>query len=766
MHPHLHDIDDAVWITHPAWADDTPPLQAPVLRWSGSIGSPVRSARLTVAGLGVWEARINGAPSSADVLEPGVSETRTRVATVSHDVTSLLREGVNELVVELGEGPSHVREVEGRYTKFAGLRVAPRARVALVVETADGRTERHVSGPGWGAMLGPTTLSHWYGGEDYDARLEPAGWHTAAGTPDAAWEPVAVVGGPQDGPRPWERQAPPMRVVDVVEERTRLPLTDGATVDLGRNLAGRQVLRLGPGFPAGARVEMFPAEYVHDDGRVDQSSTGRTIMDTYTAGGGTASGGTATWRPRFCYHGFRYLQLRVVAADGTVLPVDDVHVSAEQIMTDDPVVGRFTTSDATLQGVYDLVVRAAESNLYSVPTDCPHREKLGWLEQLDQVFEPVSARFDVSAHYADMITHMQDSQTPDGLIPDIAPELVVFEDGFRDDVSWGGVVWHLPRHLHRQYGDLAPARHAWDAGVRYLDYVERSAGGGLLDHGLGDWITLDDSTPRPLVATYGWVRMLDSATEVAEALGRDADAARFRGRAGELREMLEAEYVTGGGEDLVVGSGSQASLALLVDLGALGGTRHEAAGQQLVARIHDAGDRITVGEIGLAALQRVLVERGEHELLRTVYTRLDVPSYGTMLDAGETTLHEHWTGRATDGSANHFMLGYVAHWLTGSVAGLRQDVGSVAWDRALVAPAPVAGVESAATHHDSPAGRYSVAWRRDEEGLVLRVVVPAAGSARLVLPDGFVPATTDEVSVSDLGPGTHVRRLVERPRVD
>ena len=90
-------------------------------------------------------------------------------------------------------------------------------------------------------------------------------------------------------------------------------------------------------------------------------------------------------------------------------------------MTDNLVVGEFTTSDATLQGVYDLVVRAAESNLYSVPTDCPHREKLGWLEQLDQVFLPVSFRFDVADHYADMITHMKDSETHDGLIPDIAP---------------------------------------------------------------------------------------------------------------------------------------------------------------------------------------------------------------------------------------------------------------------------------------------------------------------------------------------------------
>src|SRR5699024_10815791 len=130
--------------------------------------------------------------------------------------------------------------------------------------------------------------------------------------------------------------------------------------------------------------------------------------------------------------------------------------------------------------------------------DCPHREKLGCLEQLHQVFEPAAFRWDVREQWQDMVTHMVDAQTPDGLVPDIAPELVVFdfdfEPGVRDDVNGGGAIWHLPALRWGHYGTLEPAQEAWDAGLRYLDYLEEQAGEGLLGTGLGDWIALDEST--------------------------------------------------------------------------------------------------------------------------------------------------------------------------------------------------------------------------------------------------------------------------------
>ena len=146
--------------------------------------------------------------------------------------------------------------------------------------------------------------------------------------------------------------------------------------------------------------------------------------------------------------------------------------------------------------------------------------------------------------------------------------------------------------------------------MRYLDFIEKSAQGDLLDHGLGDWITLDDSTPRALVATCGWVRMLDSAAGLADALDTPGRGA-FRARAKDLRRKLETTYVDRLGVGGTIGSGSQASLALLIDVNVLTRARRADAARELIQLIHREGDRITVGEIGLAALQRVLIEHDD-----------------------------------------------------------------------------------------------------------------------------------------------------------
>ena len=745
----ITDLDGAPWITHPDWAGDEPPNIAPVLRTLIDLSEQPVRARVTIAALGVWTADLDGRSITDQVLEPGTSDFGTRVATTSHDVTGLMSVGVNQFRLQLGEGSAHVRRVPDRYTKLVGRLVAPRARVGFLIDFADGRQLRITTGPDWQAQLGPTTLSHWYGGEDYDATREGGDWTSAVVVADA-----------DAAPRPWARRQPPMRVVESLAPVQRTMIKDSAIIDFGRNLAGREVITLTDHFPAGATVQIWPAEYLGEDGHVDQHSTGWPIFDSYRG-----RGGAACWRPQFCYHGFRFLEVRVIDADGGPLPATEelVAVDAERIMTDNRPVGSFSTSDPTLDGIHDLVGRAIDSNLFSVPTDCPHREKLGWLEQDHLVFEPVARRYHIDDHFADLITHMSDAQTADGLIPDIAPELVVFDIpthlgtdfGYRDDVNWGSAIWQIPRLLHRTYADLEPARRAWQPGMAYLDYIDRLAGDDLLDHGLADWITLDDATPRALVASYGHARMLDAAVELAPLLGHDQQADDLRHRAITIRRRLAVHFVDSRLRTPVIPD-TQASIALLLDLGAvLPATHQQAAEQQLLARIHADGDRFTVGEIGLPALIRQLTRLGEHELIRTMATRTDVPGYGQMLAEGCTALAEHWTGAGSRASANHFMLGYIDRWLIGSVAGLAQAPDDIGWRHAVIAPVPLAGVDWAATDYDHEGGRWSVRWDRSADRIRLQATVPAGAVADIVTPPGLRDVEDPDVEK----PGAHRRRV-------
>lgn len=719
------------WVTHPAWAADDPPWEQPTLRTHWRFDAVPRTAVLHVLAYGVWHATIGGTPVSEDVLEPGQSAFATRVSARRYDVAAMLRAGTNELVLQLGEGPAHVRRAPDRYTKFVGAPAGgPRARVVLEVED-DGGRHLLASGAHWQARLGPTTLSHWYGGEDYDARLEPPGWLTTEGSADEGWGPVAVVGGPQDGPEPWQRRAHAMRVLEVLAPVRTIQHERSFVVDLGRNVAGFPRLEVAE-LPPGTVLTLRPAEFVDEDGHVDQRSVGTRVFDTVTS-----AGRPLTWQPRFAYHGFQYLEVEQLDPAGVPVTPDPaaIRVQGLPVMAADRRTGTLRLGDPVLDRVDTLITNAAQSNMMTVPTDCPHREKLGWLEQTHLVFEPLAFRWDIRDHWHDLIAHMRDAQTADGLIPDIAPELVVFdvdgEPGFRDDVNWGGAIWHLPALLWRHYGALEPARDAWDAGLRYLEHIDGQAGDGVLATGLGDWIALDDSTPRPLVAGWGHARMLDSAAAVARALRRPAHERRMRDRAAEVRSRLAEAF----GADL--DTGSQATAALLADAGVLDPVGRSRAVRRILDLLAQGDDQLTVGEIGLPAVLRVLAAAEEHEAIYRFVTQTHGPGYGQMVADGATALLEHWTGMRTRKSSNHFMLGAIGTWFISSVAGLAQAPDGVGWRRAVVSPRPLENVSTAALTFDSPAGPYAVAWHRDDDQLTLELTVPDGAEARLVPPPGY-----------------------------
>ncbi|WP_175477083.1 family 78 glycoside hydrolase catalytic domain [Ruania alba] len=706
------------------------------------------TAELHVLGAGVWTAHLAGRPISEDVLEPGISEFRTRIAARRYPVADLLRVGENELLLQLGEGAAHVRRLPGRYTKFAERRVAPRARVVLHMRFDDGTEEWVESDDAWEARLGPTSLSHWYGGEAYDARTAPSGWPSV--TSSADWVQAEVVGEASTGPEPWRRSAPPQRVIERLEVVTAHQVESATVLDFGVNISGRQHLEVS-NLPAGTTVRMWPSEHLDDRGWIDQRSTGGPVFDSYVS-----DGNPGRWHPQFSYHGFRYLGVEVLDPEGQVVRAEPgtVTVTAEVIHTDNTRVGRLELSDPVLARVDELVTRAAASNLASVPTDCPHREKLGWLEQDYLVFDALAFRWDIRAHWNDIVVHMVDAQTDAGLIPSIAPELVVFDfldPGFRDDVNWGGAIWHIPAALYRCYGDLTAAQTAWTAGVRYLEYLEGQVEDDLLDAGLGDWITLCPTTPRALVATYGLARCYESAAATAGALAKASEAVRFRERADELRAILRERFGT---------IDTQAGRALLLDLGAVKGESAAEMAAALAAQVAAADYQIEVGEIALPALVRVLARFDQHEVLYRLVTQDSGPGYGQMVADDLTALGEHWTGARTNGSVNHFMLGYISSWFIEHLAGLSQHEDSIAWQRARIAPQFIDALESATADHVSANGRYAVGWQRQGETVHLEIQVPPDGGADLSAPSGYV--LDDGRGVIALGPGTHVVTMIRR----
>lgn len=720
----LHRTDwTGSWITGDRWLGDQDPAALPLLARQFDLGKGVRQARLYITALGLYDATVNGRPVTRAVLEPPNTDYRERVVYSTYDVTRLLRTGANTIGVRLGNGTYNVRRNGDRYSKYVGAQGPPKLLAQLEVTLADGRRVTVATGHTWRSTLGPTTFAQWYGGEDDDARREPTGWDRP-GADLSAWRGAAVADDP--GIALTARSAPPIapagtrRTVKITE-----PKPGTYVFDLGENVAGWPVLRVNG--PAGTTVTMRPGERLGADGLVDQGTMtaggnrGTPIYDRYTLSGR----GTETWHPRFVYHGLRYLQ--VTGLPGT--PRRDT-VSAIVLRAANDKAGTFTSSDRLLDGIHTIIDRSVQGNMYSILTDCPDREKLGWLEETHLVQPTVTGGYDVEAYYRSLFTNMDGAQVDSGLIPDIAPEYVVFSGGVRDDPNWGSALILGAWQHYRTYGDTRPLAGHYPAMRRYLNYLTSKASGNLLDYGLGDWAATDQSTPVGIAATYGYYRSASALAHIAGVLGKTGDAAGYRKLAADIGDAFNAKYADGD----TYGSGSQAGDAFALDMGVVPDGKRAAVLNHLVASITARGDHLTVGEIALPATFRMLSAAGRDDVIYRIARQVTAPSYGYQVVRGATALTEYWDGPTGYGSQDHFMLGALDSWFTTGLAGIRQTGGSVGYGSLEIAPSVVGNLTHASASYRTPRGTVASAWRRSGHTLRLTVAIPAGAPARVTVP--------------------------------
>ncbi|MEV7816609.1 family 78 glycoside hydrolase catalytic domain [Streptomyces flaveolus] len=698
------------------------PAGLPLLTDDFTLPQDARSARLYIAGLGIYDATLNGRPVGDAVLEPANTTYAERVQYATYDVTDLLRPGANTIGVALGNGMADVVSTADRYRKLYGNLSDPKLIARLEVTLADGSVRTVTSGDDWRTTLGPTTSSNWYGGEDYDARREIPRWDEPGGDRHA-WPHAVAVSAPGPADRPAVLSARETEPVKVVETLTGTEVAGAAgsrVFDLGRNIAGWPELTVDA--PAGTTVRVYPAESLKD-GHAFQSisNVGAPLWDSYT----TRGDGRETWHPRFGYHGFRYLEVKGLPEGATVA------VRGKVLRTDNASAGDFSSSDPLINDIHGLIRRAIEGNMMSVLTDCPSREKLGWLEQDQLVFPALAANYDMQAYLRKIVRDMADAQTADGLVPSTVPEYTSLPGAYRNDSNWGGAFVLVPWQLYTTYGDRQTLQTYYPRMRAYAAFLERQVSGGILDYGLGDWFTPDRTFPRAVAGTYGYWRVVDALSRIAGVLGDAEAAATYRAEADAATRALAAKYydaTTG-----TFGGGGQGAEALALDMGAYPAGERDRLLGHFTSSVQNTGYHLLLGEISLPAAFRVLSAAGRDDIVHAVATRTTSPSYGYQVRAGNTTLGESWDGGPGQ-SQNHFMLGAIDSWFTTRVAGLSQTADSVGYAELLVDPAVEGEMTSASASHRTPYGTARTAWQRDADTFRLTLDVPAGSTAEVHVP--------------------------------
>jgi alpha-L-rhamnosidase len=750
----------------PAAINTDPPVAPrplPLFRRAFEITRTVAQAIVCVSGLGQYELRLNGARVGAAVLQPGWTNYRKTILYDTYDVTRGLRPGTNMLGLLLGNGMYAVEKYAGRYTKRVGSFGQPKLILQLRLVYGDGSTDLIVSDASWATRPGPIVLSQAYGGEDFDARLEPRGWDMPSVPTDSGsdqhpprWQPVVLVDGP-GGVLKAQDVAPVTIAKTLTAVSSSQPLAGITVFDLGQNFSGwpRIVVR----GPRGRRVKLLPGELLDSQGLVSQRSAnarpGDEVSFSYTLSGD----GEETWAPRFSYYGFRYVQVEGAVPTAAATPDDTVLISlvGDFLHADLPQVSDFECSSPLLVNTHRLIRQALLSNTMSVLTDCPQREKLGWLEQTYLNADTVFYNQDAITLYEKMLRDMQDAQLADGMVPEIAPEYLAFlnADGtdsiFRDSPEWGAALVLSPWAAYRFSGDRRILIDGYPSMKRYARYLASRLEDGLLDFGLGDWYDIGPQPPgvaqltsRKLTGTAVYCEILSALERIARTLGFAADAADYGQRAVEATRLFNTKLFNRTTHRY--DSGSMTANAMPLAIGLVPQNYRAGVLKNLVADIRAHGNHVTSGDIGFHYVVVALMEYGRGDVLYDILTRTDAPSYGYQLARGATALTEAWDANPTK-SQNHFMLGHAESWLYGGLAGIRIDFDRPIESRIRIAPQVVSGVESASARYRSVWGDIVSAWHRRAGRVYLEVEIPAGALARIETPTFQVQVGSGRYSI-------------------
>jgi len=677
-----------------------------------------------VTGLGQYQMSINGAKVGNNFLSPGWTYYDKRCFYNMYDITNLIGKGSNAIGVIVGNGFYNINRE--RYYKLVDAFGAPKMICKIIITYNDGSTRIIISDDQWKTSPSPVTFTSIYGGEDYDATLDQNGWDRS-GFNDAQWKNALLVKSPA-GKLESEIDYP-VKIMDSIAVRKITKISEHAYLyDFGQNASGIVELKIMG--KKGDTIKLTPAELIDKNNLPNQNASGNPYYFTYILKGD----GIETWRPGFSYYGFRYVLVEgasSVSVQRKILPVI-TKLTLLHTRNSTPPAGTFSCSDTLFNRINKLIQWAIKSNMQSVITDCPHREKLGWMEQNYLMGNSIQYNYNIHLLYKKLVKDMMDAQTPEGLVPDIAPEYVVFDKGFRDSPEWGSAAVILPWLLYKWY--------AYTMMKRYVYYLESKSTHHILSYGLGDWYDFGPGfpgyaqlTPVSLTATAIFYYDAMLLANMAALMKDENEQHKLNILAAEIKTAFNHQFFHP--ETNVYSSGSQTAMAMPYCVGLIEEKYKAHVMKNLTDSIRIGGFRLTAGDIGFHFLVKALDDGGASQMIYDMNHRDDVPGYGFQLKKGATALTESWNA-LPEVSNNHLMLGHIMEWFYSGLAGIGQEENSVGYSHIKIRPQMVGDITEANGSFQSPNGMIRSEWKKTEAGLMLHVNIPVNSTATIYLPAG------------------------------
>jgi len=706
-----------------------------------TVSKPIERATLYISGLGYYEATLNGGRIGDAMLDPAWTTYSKRVLYSTYDVTDMLTTGQNCIGVVLGNGwynPLPIRLFcSFNFRDFLAVG-RPRVIAQLNIKFTDGTTQTVATNTGWKVGEGPILRNNVYLGERYDARLEVTGWDQP-GFDDSSWNDANMAREPMGTLR--AQMTPPVRMTAIVKPVAMTQPQPGVYIfDMGQNFAG--VARLKVTGSAGTQIRMRYGELLYSDGTLNVSTTRAGYIgeswchpdpphsadqnDVYICKGG----GEEVYSARFTFHGFRYVELTGYPGTPTLDTIEGLRMNS-----DVDAVGTFACSNPMFNDLWKMFDWTIRSNMFSVQSDCPGREKLGYGGDIVSSAEAVMFDLDMSNFYRKVVRDFNDAVRPNGGFPETAPYIGIADQGFGQGsgpIGWGTAHPLLLWKLRQYYGETDLLAEQYDAMRNWVNLLDACDVGYIISNGIGDHASIDPK-PTPLTSTAFFYYNAKLCSDIAGLLGKSADAATYGALANNIKNAFNNQFFNAGTG--VYYTGTQACQAFPLYFNLVPSGYRDLVTSVLVEDVADHSGHLTTGIFGTKYMFDQLTATDNAYPAFVISNARTYPGYGYMLNNGATTIWEQWDG---GGSRNHPMFGSVCEWFMKGLAGISPDPNAVGFDKIIIRPNVIAGLSWARGSYDSIRGQVESYWRLEDSILTLDVTVPANATARIYVPAGDV----------------------------
>ncbi len=613
----------------------------------------IEKATLYVCGLGYGYYYFNGAKVSEDLLTAPVSDYQKTVWYNKYDVSHLLKRGENIFSAILGNGFYNENFPSGWDHNKAPWRDTPKLFACLYVNGKEVFTTDE-------KFLFKADECIYFNqlrsGEYWDFNKQE-NWKDF-NFDDSDWKHAFMDDLEKTGELV-ECPCEPIRECAEYKTQRVIKYKDKYIFDIGQNISG--YIRFKGKLEKGQEISIFHGETMEEDGNLWQDET--TVLCNLNAFTKTVpfqtdkiigNGEYIEWSPLFTYHGFRYVEISGLREEPNLEMVTGIFVHQNVVRT-----STFECSNEILNKIYEMGILSTYSNMHYALTDCPTREKLGWLNDAAASVDQILINFRSENFYRKWIRDIMETMKPDGAVSGIAPT-----------PNWGytpgGVctigLAEIPYAVYRKTGDKRIIEYTLPYIEKHFSFYDNLVKGDKAAFDLGDWTGITNrETPITIVEKFIALRFLKVLIAFRTALGKSCEdlqekVKHYRNKVVEL-SFKDGKPVCE----------NQTLLSMLIVEGF-----DEGDLKQRLIDVIERKPEIDCGMMGIQYLYKALSTCGREDVIVDLLTN-DHSFYKRWIKEGETTLVESFDPNPYTRSKNHHMFSNVLSWFIEGLLGIEYD---------------------------------------------------------------------------------------------